>query len=52
MATRQIFLDTETTGLSPESGDRIIEIGCVEMINRRPLGPHPALLPEPGAGEP
>lgn len=32
---RQIFLDTETTGLSPEAGDRIIEIGCVEMINRR-----------------
>src|SRR5262245_50352803 len=32
---RQIFLDTETTGLSPESGDRIIEIGCVEMLNRR-----------------
>ena len=36
--TRQIFLDTETTGLSPESGDRIIEIGCVEMINRRLTG--------------
>lgn len=31
---RQIFLDTETTGLSPESGDRIIEIGCIEMRNR------------------
>lgn len=38
--TRQIFLDTETTGLSPESGDRIIEIGCVEMINRRLTGRH------------
>ena len=37
---RQIFLDTETTGLSPESGDRIIEIGCVEMINRRLTGRH------------
>jgi DNA polymerase-3 subunit epsilon len=36
--TRQIFLDTETTGLSPESGDRIIEIGCVEMVNRRLTG--------------
>ena len=35
---RQIFLDTETTGLSPESGDRIIEIGCVEMFNRRLTG--------------
>jgi DNA polymerase-3 subunit epsilon len=35
---RQIFLDTETTGLSPESGDRIVEIGCVEFVNRRPTG--------------
>ena len=35
---RQIFLDTETTGLSPESGDRILEIGCVEMLNRRLSG--------------
>jgi DNA polymerase-3 subunit epsilon len=36
--TRQIFLDTETTGLSPEAGDRIIELGCVEMVNRRLTG--------------
>lgn len=35
---RQVFLDTETTGLSPESGDRIIEIGCIEMVNRRLTG--------------
>jgi len=35
---RQIFLDTETTGLSPESGDRIIEIGCIEMNSRRMTG--------------
>ncbi len=35
---RQIFLDTETTGLSPEAGDRIIEIGCVEMLHRRLSG--------------
>jgi DNA polymerase-3 subunit epsilon len=35
---RQIFLDTETTGLSAESGDRVIEIGCVEMLNRRLSG--------------
>jgi len=37
-AMRQIFLDTETTGLSADSGDRIIEIGCVEMLNRRLSG--------------
>jgi len=34
--TRQIFLDTETTGLEPKLGHRIIEIGCVEYINRKP----------------
>ncbi len=33
--TRQIILDTETTGLAPEKGHRLIEIGCLEMINRR-----------------
>lgn len=35
---RQIVLDTETTGLNPKSGDRIIEIGCVELLNRRLTG--------------
>ncbi|MES9934991.1 MAG: DNA polymerase III subunit epsilon [Sedimenticola sp.] len=35
---RQIVLDTETTGLEPEQGHRIIEIGCVEMVNRRLTG--------------
>jgi DNA polymerase III subunit epsilon len=35
---RQIVLDTETTGLEPELGHRIIEIGCVELINRRATG--------------
>lgn len=35
---RQIILDTETTGLLPEQGHRIIEIGCLEMINRRLTG--------------
>ena len=32
---RQIILDTETTGLEPKQGHRIIEIGCIELINRR-----------------
>ena len=35
---RQIVLDTETTGLSPAQGHRIIEIGCIEMVNRRLTG--------------
>ena len=35
---RQIVLDTETTGLNPLTGDRIIEIGCLEMVDRRLTG--------------
>ncbi|MFK5893767.1 MAG: DNA polymerase III subunit epsilon [Pseudomonadota bacterium] len=35
---RQIVLDTETTGLSPKKGDRIVEIGCVELIDRKLTG--------------
>jgi len=37
---RQIFLDTETTGLDPRQGHRIIEVACVEMVNRRLTGRH------------
>jgi len=37
---RQLVLDTETTGLEPSQGHRVIEIGCVELINRRPSGRH------------
>jgi DNA polymerase-3 subunit epsilon len=37
---RQIVLDTETTGLSAENGDRIIEIGCVELLGRKITGNH------------
>ena len=46
--TRQIVLDTETTGLSAEGGDRIIEIGCVELIGRKLTGNnlHTYLNPE------
>ncbi|HTN65831.1 MAG TPA: DNA polymerase III subunit epsilon [Burkholderiaceae bacterium] len=45
---RQIVLDTETTGLNPRSGDRVIEIGCVELVNRRLTGNnfHSYLNPE------
>jgi DNA polymerase-3 subunit epsilon len=35
---RQIILDTETTGLDPRTGDRIVEIGCVELVNRKLTG--------------
>lgn len=45
---RQIVLDTETTGLEPEEGHRVIEIGCLEMVNRRLTGRefHQYLNPE------
>jgi DNA polymerase-3 subunit epsilon len=37
---RQIVLDTETTGLDPAQGHRIIELGCVELVNRKHTGRH------------
>ena len=40
MDKRQIVLDTETTGLEVNQGHRIIEIGCVELVNRRITGRH------------
>jgi DNA polymerase III subunit epsilon len=45
---RQIILDVETTGLEASAGHRIIEIGCIEMLNRRPTGQkfHRFLNPE------
>ena len=45
---RQIFLDTETTGLSPESGDRVVEIGCVELLNRKLTGNNKHIYLNPG----
>jgi DNA polymerase III subunit epsilon len=35
---REIVFDTETTGLDPQTGDRMVEIGCVELVNRVPTG--------------
>jgi len=45
---REIVLDTETTGLDPENGDRVVEIGCVELANHVPTGRtwHQYLNPE------
>ncbi|MGY1425327.1 DNA polymerase III subunit epsilon [Lysobacter sp. A289] len=57
MSLRQVVLDTETTGLSWERGNRVVEIGCVEFLERRPSGRtfHRYLKPdcqfEPGAQE-
>lgn len=54
---RQIVLDTETTGLEWKKGNRVVEIGCVEMVERRPTGRtwqqyiHPDREFEPGAQE-
>ena len=45
---RQIVLDTETTGLSAEGGDRIIELGCVELLNRKLTGNNLHLYFNPG----
>ncbi len=45
---RQVFLDTETTGLYPDQGDRVIEIGCVEMVNRKLTGNNKHFYLNPG----
>ncbi len=52
---RQVVLDTETTGLSADNGDRLVEIGCIELVNRKLSGRHlhlyvnPQRPSEPGA---
>ena len=45
---RQIVLDTETTGIEPKEGHRIIEIGCVEVVNRKLTGNHFHVYINPG----
>ncbi|MEY2952766.1 MAG: hypothetical protein RLZZ401_853 [Pseudomonadota bacterium] len=45
---RQIVLDTETTGLSAETGDRIVEIGCVELLRRKLTGSNKHFYLNPG----
>ena len=54
---REIIFDTETTGFDPKTGDRMVEIGCIEMFNRIPTGNtfHAYFNPErsmPAAAEP
>jgi DNA polymerase III subunit epsilon len=50
---REIVLDTETTGLDPYQGDRMVEIGCIELVNRFPTGKtfHCYFNPERGMPE-
>ena len=45
---REIALDTETTGLEVSAGHRVIEIGCVELLHRRPTGEHFHVYLQPG----
>ena len=45
---REVAFDTETTGLDAENGDRIIEVGCVEMVNHVPTGQTLRILINPG----
>jgi DNA polymerase III subunit epsilon len=51
---REIVFDTETTGLDPHTGDRLVEIGCIEMVNRFPTGKvfHKYLNPQRDMPEP
>ena len=54
---REIIFDTETTGFDPKTGDRLVEIGCIELVDRRETGQtfHAYFNPErdmPAAAEP
>ena len=49
---REIVFDTETTGLDPKTGDRLVEIGCVEVVNRFPTGRNFHVYINPGRSVP
>ena len=49
---REIIFDTETTGLNPVGGDRMVEIGCIEMFNRCETGKHFHAYFNPGRAMP
>ena len=45
---REVVFDTETTGLDPRSGDRIVEVGCIELVNYLPTGREFQIYINPG----
>ena len=49
---REIVFDTETTGLDPKTGDRLVEIGCVEVVNCFPTGRNFHVYINPGRSVP
>jgi DNA polymerase III epsilon subunit-like protein len=46
---REVVFDTETTGLNPREGDRIVEVGCIELVNYLPTGREFQIYINPGA---
>jgi DNA polymerase-3 subunit epsilon len=45
---REVVFDTETTGLNPREGDRIVEVGCIELVNYLPTGREFQIYINPG----
>ena len=45
---REVVFDTETTGLNPGQGDRIVEVGCIELVNLLPTGKEFQIYINPG----